>query len=368
MRRWSSWVLNSQKAFARRTRGWWAGVTQTLLSALLILIGVIWLVATITLVVLYSTPTSSYMTIPFLVLHLLLSVTLIGLGFYLASISLRTVSGTVEQREALINPDVQVAADPPESNSPGSPTVRRRRRLPTVPTDTHPPRRGTTLEYRLCGSRKNLWALGGAGGVFILFVALAAVLVITAWYKYRMGRADYFAGGLAIPFLIAAVWAFANFVRQLLKLSSIGPTILEISDYPLIPGREYEVLLSQSGRLRIQLLDVLLECEEVATFDQGTNIRTERSVVYRHRLFRKRGINVRHGEPFVARFPLHIPAGAMHSFQSQSNRVLWKIEVYGQAKGFPRVGRTFEIIVLPIAPGHDSDGERHRAAPQPATP
>ena len=224
------------------------------------------------------------------------------------------------------------------------------------------------MEYRLCGSRKNLWALGGAGGVFILFVALAAVLVITAWYKYRMGRADYFAGGLAIPFLIAAVWAFANFVRQLLKLSSIGPTTLEISDYPLIPGREYEILLSQSGRLRIQLLDVLLECEEVATFDQGTNIRTERSVVYRHRLFRKRGINVRHGEPFVARFPLRIPTGAMHSFQSQSNRVLWKIEVYGQAKGFPRVGRTFEIIVLPIAPGHDSDGEHHRAAPQPATP
>ena len=73
MRRWSFWVLSSRKAFAGRTRGWWAGVTQTLLSAVLILIGVVWLAATITLVALYSTPTSSYMTIPFLVLHLLLS-------------------------------------------------------------------------------------------------------------------------------------------------------------------------------------------------------------------------------------------------------------------------------------------------------
>ena len=152
-------------------------------------------------------------------------------------------------------------------------------------------------------------------------------------------------------------------MRQLLKLTSIGPTVLEISDYPVVPGKECQIQLSQSGRLRIQLLDVTLVCYEEATFKQGTNIRTEQKAVYSQRLFRRRGINVDPSSSFQTQFDLVVPEGAMHSFNSDSNRVQWKIEIYGQAKGFPRVRRSFELIVMPPGLGPETSSHLQRHEP-----
>ncbi len=198
-----------------------------------------------------------------------------------------------------------------------------------------------------------------AGLLSALLAAVSAVLVITAIVKYnREGEgppflanisSDWFAGALAIPISLAALWALYKFVRQLLKLSSIGPTTLEFSNYPVFPGETVQIFLSQTGRLRLKFIDAVVECVEEATFNQGTNVRTERRTVFRDRLFRKRGISVEPGSPFESNFELSIPPGAMHTFSSSSNRVLWKIEICGQAKGFPKVTRSFEFIVLPAS-------------------
>ena len=355
LRPWSSWLLSSQKALSRSKRGWWAGVTIAMLASILILIGVIWLVASVTLVMVNSTAQSSYMTVPFFILQLLLSVAMIGIGAYLVMISMWKVSASVERRGALITQanEFDLLKD----------LRGLREQMPTVPTNLVSPTRGTVLGYRLPASRRNLWGLVGAAAVFVIFVGLGAVLVIvTLNNKFNLKLDDYSAAALAIPFLIAAVWSFGYFVRQLLKLTSIGPTVLEISDYPVIPGKEYQVQLSQSGRLRIQLLDVTLVCYEEATFNQGTNIRTERKSVYSNRLFRRRGINVDSNSSFQTQFGLQVPEGAMHSFISDSNRVQWKIEIYGQAKGFPRVRRSFELIVLPHDLGLEMPSQARRRA------
>lgn len=344
---WSYWILSSQKAFSRSRRGWWAGVVQASAAAVLILAGVVWLASAITVVVLYSTPESSYLSLPFFALHLLLALALIGIGGYLAFISLWQVGATEERRRVLVDQ----AADMEWLGESASALPS----LPAVPRPLHPPVRGKHLAYRLRGSRRNLWALLTSSIVFALFVALAAVLIITAWYKYNIGRADYFAGALAIPFALAALWAFAAFIRHLLKLSSFGPTRIELSQFPLTPGQPTELVLTQAGRLRIQLLDVRLECEEVASFHQGTNVRTERRTVYSHRLFRRRGIPLPAGEVLMERLEFCIPEDAMHSFVSQSNRVQWKIEIHGQVKGFPRIVRTYEVIVVPNQRGRESD-------------
>ena len=346
LRPWSSWLLSSKKALSRSKRGWWAGVAIAVLASILILIGVIWLVVSVTLFVVYSTDQSFYMTVPFFILQLLLSVAMIGIGAYLVMISMWKVGASVERRGALIT---QAAEFDLLKDLRGF-----REQMPTVPTNFIAPSSGTVLDYRLHASRRNLWGLVGAAAVFVLFVGLGVVLVILTYYKFSLQLDDYSSAALAIPFLIAAVWSFGYFVRQVLKLTSIGPTILEISDYPVIPGKAYQIQLSQSGRLRIQLLDVTLVCYEEATFRQGTNIRTERKPVYTSRLFRRRGINVDSNSSFQTEFEMLIPDGAMHSFISDSNRIQWKIEIYGQAKGFPRVRRSFELIVLP----HDLGPEK----------
>ena len=66
------------------------------------------------------------------------------------------------------------------------------------------------------------------------------------------------------------------FMRQLLIASGVGPTQLEISDHPLLPGRRYDLYLSQAGRLTMNFLEIDIVCEEQATYHQGTDTRTER--------------------------------------------------------------------------------------------
>jgi len=349
LRPWSSWLLSSQKALSRSKRGWWAGVTIAVLASLLILVGVVWLAASVTLFTVSSGGESSYMTVPFFILQLLLSVAMIGIGTYLVMISMWKVSASVERRGALLSQatEFELLKD----------LRGLREQMPTVPMNSIAPTPGMVLGYRLHASRRNLWGLVGAAAVFVVFVGLGAVLIIVTYNKVSLQLGDYSAGALAIPFLIAAIWSFGYFVKQLLKLTSIGPTVLEISDYPIVPGKEYQIQLSQSGRLRIQLLDVTLVCYEEATFKQGTNIRTEKKAVFSQRLFRRRGINVDTNSSFQTQFDLMVPEGAMHSFNSDSNRVQWKIEIYGQAKGFPRVRRSFELIVMP-----------HDLGPEPTNP
>jgi hypothetical protein len=232
------------------------------------------------------------------------------------------------------------------------------------------PKAGTRLSFRLFPSPRNVWSLATSAIFSIALVAMATILALIVVSAFQANPSQWvdaiqeqlgpnqlgeipdrpwLAAALLVPIGLAAGWSIYQFFRQLLKLTGIGPTSIEVSGYPLMPGQSYDVFLSQSGRVRLKLLDVSLICQEEATFNQGTDIRTERSTVFRQRLLRRRGISVRPGEPFEAEFVLQVPDGAMHSFKSQNNRVQWKIVVTGQAKNWPRLRRNFAVSVHPGA-------------------
>ena len=75
------------------------------------------------------------------------------------------------------------------------------------------------------------------------------------------------------------------FARLFLLTTSVGPTRIEISDHPLAPGAQYDLFLSQAGRVTMNSFEVLLACDEKATFRQGTDTRTEARRVYEERCF-----------------------------------------------------------------------------------
>ena len=181
------------------------------------------------------------------------------------------------------------------------------------------------------------------------FVVLDTILISTAIASWRKGETDWFEAGLALPITFAACWSIYQFIRQLLKLTGIGQTFLEIADYPLFPGQTYRAFISQYGRVRLRRLDVCLICQEEATFNQGTDIMTEQATVLDQRLLRRRGIWVTPGNPFEAEFDFSIPAEGMHSFKSQNNRIQWKIVVSAQAKNWPLLKRVFAISVHPAS-------------------
>lgn len=339
MRRWFSLIMSGRKAFSRRNRNWWAAMTEAVLAGALVLIGVVLLVVFLTLAVLYSTPTKLYISGGYFAIQIIAAVSLIAIGTYRVLVTFWKVGASAERRSAMVSR----AGDFELLNE----IRRRREETPTVPLDKHRPTRGENLRFQLVPSRRNLWGFGLAAIINLLFVSLATILILTAVASWRADSVDWLATGFAIPINLAAAWSIYNLFRQLLALTGVGPPALEVSRFPFVVGENYDFHLSQPGRVRLKLLDVILVCQEEATFNDGTDVRTEKKTVYEQRLLRKRGVNVKPAEPFIADFEMTLPRFAMHSFKSANNRVLWKIVIRGMASGWPKQERNFAISVLP---------------------
>lgn len=359
MPRWF-WFLFRGRPFSGSSRRWWAGVTEAVVAAALVLFGVLLLVAQIALTLLLATPEGLYFgSMGFYVARILIAIALITIGCFLIVRLIWQVGVSAERRGALASRAKELELIRELRN--------RREDLPTIPRDHFAPLPGQTLGFRLSPSPRNIWSLITSGLFSIVFLGLATVLtllVITAFQPSAQLMAElekqigenqlgdiperpWLAVGLLVPIALVSCLAIYQFVRQLLKLTGIGPTFIELCDYPLRPGHEYRVFFSQAGRVRLKLLDVMLTCVEEATYNQGTDIRTERVTVLERRLFRQRGVPLVQNQPFQTEFNIAIPTDSMHSFKSQNNRVQWQIIVIGQAKNWPRLKRKFAVTVYP---------------------
>jgi len=352
--------LFSGRPFSGSNRRWLAGVAEAVFAAALMFVGVVCFVVSITLAALKSTPESLYISVWFLALQILVAISLIAIGTFLIVRLLWQVGVSAERRGALASRanDLELLRE-----------IRKPREdLPTVPGDHFPPGVGKELAFRLIPSPRNLWGLVSSAVASVTLVALVTILILiisnefqdiaSKFYGEIEGRISgknpneipdhpWFAAALLVPIGAATIWAVFQFFRQFLKQTGIGRTSLEVSHYPLRPGQAYQVFISQAARVRLKLLDVALICTEEATFNQGTDVRTESAVVYEHRLFRQRGVETSPRKPFETQFELAIPPHAMHSFKSSYNRVQWKIVVTAQAKNWPRLNRHFAVSVHP---------------------
>ena len=207
---------------------------------------------------------------------------------------------------------------------------------------------GTRLKFRLPISTSATWAVISIG----LFCLIWNGFVLLFFYFVTGG---FFGGGavewvpflILIPFLLVGLLLIGYFIRQLLITTGVGQTFVEISDHPLFPGERYDLLVSQAGRLQMNSLAVLLVCEESATYQQGTNTRTETRRVFAEELFRRENFAIHRGLPLEERFQMDIPAGMMHSFKSEHNEVAWKVAVKGDVARWPDYERSFPVVVYP---------------------
>lgn len=206
---------------------------------------------------------------------------------------------------------------------------------------------GTRLRFRLPMASSPGWALFGTLAFCILWNGLVSVFVVIAVRSHLAGDPEWFLTFFIIPFVLVGFGAIAMFFRQLLITTGIGPMLLEISDHPLHPGGSYRLFLSQSGRLTINVLRVSLVCEELATYRQGTNTRTETREVYRHQLFYSEGFQIESGLPFEQDIDLEVPGRAMHSFKADHNEINWTLAVEGDVARWPDFKRRFSIVVRP---------------------
>lgn len=331
--------LFARKTFSSAQKAWWGGMVEVLFATSLLLAGVILIVVNLTFAFLYSTSDQFYTSIWSFVLQLILGLAMIIVGSLRVVATLWKVGTSVERRGAIVNRAGEIELF--------NEVRKKRSDLPTVPSAPKPPQRGTTLKYRLLGSRRSSWGLGVATLLAVTLSIIITIVAITAFASLKSEETDWTAFVVLFCLLPPTSWSIYRFVRQLFILAGLGPTQLEISAHPVIAGEPVQLFLTQPGRLRLTLLDVLLVCEEEATYDQGTNIRTERTNVFQQRLFRKRGISVKPNQPFQGEFEFELPRGTMHSFKSANNTVKWKIVVHARAKGWPDFERNFVIPVHP---------------------
>lgn len=369
LQRWMQIVLMG-RWFRDTNRRWLAGIVEALFAAALLLTGVTLLVINLTLSIIDRLPHDSP---TYFVSYLLLSLVMIGLGAAWIFRLLWHVGVSAEYRGAIAAQTSELKIFQ-ELRQP-------REDLPTVPLDRRPPTPGKTLPFRLAPSPRNVWGLVASGSFSIVSICLLTVLALVCAKSFGIGGSwvnqieqiseritsknlpelpkPWFGVGLMVALLPATVWLIYQFLRQLLKLAGIGPSLVEVSKYPLRPGERCDLYLSQTGRVRLQLLDVELICQENVTYNQGTDIRTETQVVFNQRLLRKRGVMLLAGQPFSETLELAIPETAMHSFSSPNNRIQWKIVITAKAKNWPRLKRTFTITVYPGAdPAIETPGTR----------
>jgi hypothetical protein len=323
----------------RRTGSKWAATAgEALFSAALLVVGAAGLVGLLswTVVPNWQTEGSNWWVWP--LLSIPGSCLLIGGGGLILTLLHGWTSA--EHRKALIQRAAQL--DPFEHGQ------EEEKQFPTVPAAenlTNSP--GTRLAYRLPVDVMSSWRLAGTAlfslitnGTTILFGTLAV-------NRHLDGRPDWLLDVFVLMLVAASAYALVLLMRQLRTTGGMGPTLVEVSDHPLRPGQQYEVLVSQAGRLTLDWLDAQLVCQEEASYQQGTDVRTERQTVFQQQVFRCENVQIEPGQPLERQCRLHIPHGVMHSFKADYNEVRWDIVVRAEAAGWPRLERAFPVVVHP---------------------
>lgn len=220
--------------------------------------------------------------------------------------------------------------------------------IPSLDPFTDSP--GAKLAYRLPSPSQELMAFVAVGVFAMAWNAMLAIFYVFALQGFIRGTPQITLMILLIPATYVGLRTTRSFFESYVRVLGIGSTTVEIEDLPLVPGRTYQIVLVQYGRLVIKKLTARLVCEEESTYHFGTDIRTERSVVREQLILDQGRTRIDWGRPLELDGWITIPADAMHSFQSLHNAVHWKIIVEGEANRWPSYSRSFPVVVYPHAP------------------
>ena len=345
------WVRLWGKKRGSRMSGWWVvgSLGEAAFHGILFLLGI----ASLTTIVSWQVfwPESSIIPIGFgfwLMVIASGSFVVIGLTAFILRVSQTLASP--EQRSVLVDAAKREHQRRAEGDADAL------KYLPSLKHFTDSP--GVELAYRLASqnAEKPAFVLGTM--LAIAWNAMLAIFAVLCIQGHLSGRSDWLLTALLVPFAGVSVVITSWFFRLFRKHLGVGPTAVEVEDLPLIPGGKYQLYLCQYGKCRFKKLTVSLVAYEQTTYDQGTDIRTERQEV-----LRIPALCGTEPDELTEKFPLplvadperplelychfSLPFDMMHSFQGEHNAVLWKVVVEGEAQKWPSFCRSFPVVVYP---------------------
>jgi hypothetical protein len=332
-------LLDKKRGDRRTVTKWAGGIGEVVFFGVLLVLGLVTLTTLIATTV--AQPDRYSLAIGFgywLTMLVVIAIVLVGgTGTVWAILKLGT---SVERRAAFAHDAARLdlSLDPTADEH----------KFPNIPHDeglTNSP--GMQFAYRLPPAQSPGWRLMAATTFAILWNGISCMLLILAARSFIIGEPQWFLAMIVLPFLGVGGWSLSYLIRQLWIHTAMGPTLLEISDHPILPGQTYKLLLSQVGHLHVRWIELWLICEEEATYSQGTDIRTEHARMYEAVLSRRENFLVEPSTPYHHECSFEVPADAMHSFQAEHHGVQWRLVVRGSVEGWPDFERGFPIIVHP---------------------
>lgn len=210
---------------------------------------------------------------------------------------------------------------------------------------------GVKLAYRLAIQRGESTPLVLSSLFSIAWNAMLAVLTVIAVENHLRARPDWFLTVLLLPFGIVSFFSTRWFFRSFRRQSGIGTTAVEVSGLPLMPGESYRLYVCQYGRATFDWYRITLVCFEESTYQQGTDIRTERVETLRIPICdshsSSKSLEANPENPLEMDCQFRLPVDMMHSFQGRHNAIVWKIVVEGEVKKWPSFCRSFPVVVFP---------------------
>lgn len=207
---------------------------------------------------------------------------------------------------------------------------------------------GERLRFRINDSKQARGRWLGLAAFALMMLGVCTVLGAVVWEQWRVLGFERLLMTSGVLVVVAGVtggllWKTG---RSLVDQIQLGPTRVELSQHPLVPGNDYQVYFQQVGKIRLEKLALVLECFEQTTYQQGTDICTHRQTTFEQSLIQSEGVQLTEQEP-RHQVEFHLPDDAMHSFLSASNQIGWRLVVKGKKSGCPEFKREFPVLVLP---------------------
>lgn len=198
----------------------------------------------------------------------------------------------------------------------------------------------------LAARSSRIGRLLGTIAVTLFWNGIVSVFVWQAWQGWQRGRPDWFLLLFLVPFVLVGAGLCVAIVYTALALRNPRPTLVA-SASTTRPGERIDLHWELGGAVRrLSRLRILLKGTEQATYQVGTNTRTATETFLEQTLVDLPAPTCR----LPGGAALVVPAGAMHSFESNHNKILWQLELVGEIARWPDVKETYPLVVLPQVP------------------
>jgi hypothetical protein len=189
--------------------------------------------------------------------------------------------------------------------------------------------------------------VGPAGKVFGAFVfaalwnGLVSVFVWQAIKSWQSGRPDWFLTLFIIPFVLVGIASIGAVGYFLLAVANPRPRLTLTPGRPRL-GETLQLQWRFTGRSgRMSHLRIFLEGREEATYQRGTNTYTDKEVFATVDFVD----TTADWEMPRGTAELVIAEDTMHSFEADSNKIVWEIKVAGDIARWPDVQQNFPITI-----------------------